>query len=80
MVGLLFREFLVTNGFIEIHTPKIIGAASEGGASVFKLGYFDRPAFLAQSPQLYKQMAISSDLDRVFEVRRRRRRRRAAPG
>ena len=58
----------MTNNFIEIHTPKIIGIASEGGAEVFKLEYFDKPAFLAQSPQLYKQMAINSDFDRVFEI------------
>ena len=63
-----FREFLLNNKFIEIHTPKLIGVASEGGAQVFELKYFDRPAYLAQSPQLYKQMAINSDFDRVFEI------------
>ena len=68
MVGFLFRDFLLSQGFVEIHTPKLLGASSEGGASVFRLPYFDRPAFLAQSPQLYKQMAVISDLDRVFEV------------
>eukprot|EP01120_Amphizonella_sp_Union-15-10_P008018 TRINITY_DN279_c0_g1_i2.p1 TRINITY_DN279_c0_g1~~TRINITY_DN279_c0_g1_i2.p1 ORF type:complete len:641 (-),score=129.09 TRINITY_DN279_c0_g1_i2:66-1988(-) len=67
-VGALFREYLVSNGFIEIHTPKLISAASEGGAEVFPVTYFDRKAFLAQSPQLYKQMAICSDLERVFEI------------
>jgi aspartyl-tRNA synthetase len=64
----LFREFLLGEGFIEIHTPKIIGAASEGGANVFQLKYFDQTAYLAQSPQLYKQMAVISDLERVFEI------------
>eukprot|EP01135_Chromosphaera_perkinsii_P003762 Nk52_evm8s255 gene=Nk52_evmTU8s255 len=64
----LFRTFLLGNGFTEIHTPKIIPAASEGGANVFKLPYFKTVAYLAQSPQLYKQMAIASDLDRVFEI------------
>ena len=64
----LFREFLYTQGFTEIQSPKLIGTASEGGADVFKLGYFGGQAYLAQSPQLYKQMSISSDLDRVFEV------------
>ena len=67
-VGQYFRQFMIDNDFTEIHSPKIIGAASEGGANVFKLDYFGRPAFLAQSPQLYKQMAIQGDLPRVFEV------------
>ena len=67
-VGQYFREFLTTKSFIEIHSPKIIGAASEGGANVFKLDYFGKPAFLAQSPQLYKQMVLQGDLERVFEV------------
>jgi aspartyl/asparaginyl-tRNA synthetase len=62
----LFREHLTKRGFCEIHTPKIISAASEGGANVFQLDYFKRSAFLAQSPQLYKQMAIASDFDKVF--------------
>ena len=64
----LFREYLLSQGFQEIHTPKIIPAASEGGADVFSLKYFDTTAYLAQSPQLYKQMAINSDFDRVFEI------------
>ncbi len=62
------RNFCLENNFIEIHTPKIIGAASESGSSVFELKYFDRKAYLAQSPQFYKQMAIASGFDRVFEV------------
>ena len=64
----LFREALRSRDFVEIHTPKLIGGASEGGASVFKLDYMGQPACLAQSPQLYKQMAIESDLERVFEI------------
>lgn len=64
----LFREFLYSKNFMEIHTPKLIGGTSEGGANVFKLKYFNKDACLAQSPQLYKQMAIMSDFDRVFEV------------
>lgn len=65
----LFREFCYSRNFTEIHTPKIIGGASEGGAEVFKLDYFGREAFLAQSPQLYKQMALVSDFGPgVFEV------------
>ena len=55
-------------GFIEIHSPKLVASASEGGADVFRLGYFDRYAYLAQSPQLYKQMALMGDLARVFEI------------
>merc|ERR1719426_688226 len=54
--------------FVEIITPKLIPGESEGGAGVFKTDYFGRTACLAQSPQLYKQMAIASDLERVFEV------------
>merc|ERR1712012_1413595 len=57
----LFRDTLAKKGFVEIHTPKIISAASEGGANVFKVSYFKRKAYLAQSPQLYKQMALCSD-------------------
>lgn len=64
----LFREFLLLEGFQEIHTPKLIAGASEGGAEVFKFQYFGTPACLAQSPQLYKQMAICADCDRVFEI------------
>merc|ERR1739838_1070056 len=64
----LFRETLAKKGFVEIHTPKIISAASEGGANVFKVSYFKGSAFLAQSPQLYKQMAIAADFDKVFTV------------
>merc|ERR1719230_2352171 len=64
----LFREFLLQNSFQEIHTPKLIGGASEGGADVFRVDYFEGNAFLAQSPQLYKQMVLMADMDRVFEV------------
>ena len=62
------RQFLDANGFVEIHTPKLIGAASEGGANVFKVSYFKGSAYLAQSPQFYKQMAICGDLGRVYEL------------
>lgn len=64
----LFREALLREQFIEIHTPKLISGESEGGSEVFRTDYFGQPACLAQSPQLYKQMAISADLDRVFEI------------
>lgn len=62
------REFMYENKFIEIHTPKLIGTASESGADVFEVKYFDGQAFLAQSPQFYKQMAMASGFDRIFEV------------
>ena len=62
------REFMYSHDFTEIHTPKLIGAASESGADVFEVKYFDRKAYLAQSPQFYKQMAIASGYDKVFEV------------
>ena len=50
----LYREFMIKNGFIEIHSPKMIGGASEGGSNVFTFEYFGQPACMAQSPQLYK--------------------------
>uniref|UniRef100_A0A4W3HRS3 Aspartate--tRNA ligase, cytoplasmic n=1 Tax=Callorhinchus milii TaxID=7868 RepID=A0A4W3HRS3_CALMI len=62
----LFRETLINKGFTEIQTPKIISAASEGGANVFTVSYFKTSAYLAQSPQLYKQMCICADFDKVF--------------
>ena len=62
------REFLVERNFIEIHTPKLIGAASESGSDVFEVKYFDTKAYLAQSPQFYKQMAMASGLERIFET------------
>jgi len=61
------REFLSDNEFVEINTPKLLGAATEGGAEVFKLDYFGKEATLAQSPQLYKQMMVGA-FERVFEV------------
>jgi len=62
------REFAYAHGCTEMHTPKLMGTASESGAEVFKLGYFGGSAYLAQSPQFYKQMAIAAGLDRVFEI------------
>lgn len=62
------KNYLCENDFTEIHTPKLLGAASESGSDVFEVKYFDRSAYLAQSPQFYKQMAIASGLERVFEV------------
>ena len=62
------REFLLNKNFIEIHTPKLIAAASESGSDVFEVKYFDTNAYLAQSPQFYKQMAMASGLERIFET------------
>ncbi len=62
------RQYLLDHDFTEIHTPKLIGAASESGADVFEVQYFDRKAYLAQSPQFYKQMAMASGFERIFEV------------
>ena len=67
-VAHLFREYLDSKDFIEIHSPKLVGGASEGGANVFKFKYFNQDACLAQSPQLYKQMCIISDFKRVYEI------------
>ncbi len=64
----LIEEAVRENGFIQVYTPKINAAGAEGGAELFKIQYFDRPAFLAQSPQLYKQILMSTGLDRVFEL------------
>ncbi len=62
------RSYLIEKDFIEIHTPKLIGAASESGADVFEVKYFDTNAYLAQSPQFYKQMAMASGFEKIFEV------------
>ena len=61
------REFLIENEFVEIDTPKLIGETTEGGAEVFKVDYFDRQAYLAQSPQFYKQIMVGA-FERVFEI------------
>jgi aspartyl-tRNA synthetase len=62
------RAFAYAHGCTEMHTPKLMGTASESGAEAFEVGYFGRPAYLAQSPQFYKQAAIAGGIDRVFEV------------
>ncbi len=62
------RNYLLDRDFIEIHTPKLIGAASESGSEVFEVKYFDTKAYLAQSPQFYKQMAMAAGFERIFEV------------
>lgn len=62
------REFFIKNNFIEIHSPKISGGNAESGSEVFKIDYFGETAFLSQSPQFYKQMAMASGFDKVFEI------------
>jgi nondiscriminating aspartyl-tRNA synthetase len=62
------RRIAAAEGFTELHTPKLMGTASESGAEVFTVDYFGRAAYLAQSPQFYKQMAVCGGIDRVFEI------------
>ena len=62
------RDHLISEGFQEINTPKIIAAAAEGGTNLFPMKYFDTDAYLSQSPQLYKQLAVLGGLERVFEI------------
>lgn len=63
-----FREFCIKEGFIEIHSPKITVAATESGSELFEIKYFGKKAYLAQSPQFYKQMAMCAGFEKVFEV------------
>ncbi|MBI4225100.1 MAG: aspartate--tRNA(Asn) ligase [Candidatus Sungbacteria bacterium] len=63
-----FREYWVSRDFIEIHSPKLIATPSESGSEVFEVTYFERKAYLAQSPQFYKQMAMAAGFEKVFEV------------
>ena len=60
------RQWCIDHGFIEVHTPTLIGASSEGGADVFEVKYFDTKAYLIQSPQFYKQMAMAAGFEKVF--------------
>ena len=62
------HDYLNSEKFIEVHTPNIIASSSEGGTDVFKLKYFEKEAFLAQSPQLYKQTLMATGFDRVYEI------------
>jgi nondiscriminating aspartyl-tRNA synthetase len=62
------REYWMKNKYVEIHSPKIVAAPSESGAELFSLDYFDRKAYLAQSPQFYKQMAMAAGFERIFEI------------
>jgi nondiscriminating aspartyl-tRNA synthetase len=63
-----FRDFLRSEGFLEVHTPKIVASGTEGGTELFRVLYFERMAYLAQSPQFYKQMLVGAGYERVFEV------------
>ncbi|CAB3289692.1 Aspartate--tRNA(Asp/Asn) ligase [Methanocaldococcus lauensis] len=62
------RKTLYNEGFIEVNTPKLVASCTEGGTELFPISYFEREAFLGQSPQLYKQMLMATGLDRVFEI------------
>ncbi len=62
------REYFVREGYFEIHSPKFLSTPSEGGGEEFEVKYFDRKAYLAQSPQFYKQMAMASGFEKVFEI------------
>ncbi len=68
MVLQLIDEYLVNNDFVEVFTPKVVASGAEGGSTLFKIDYFGQPAYLAQSPQLYKQMLMATGLDRIFEI------------
>ncbi|MFQ5908944.1 MAG: aspartate--tRNA(Asn) ligase [Thermoplasmata archaeon] len=67
-VGTALREYMASQGFVETYTPKVISAGAEGGATLFRVDYFGNPAYLAQSPQLYKQILMATGLDRVYEL------------
>ncbi|MFQ5975932.1 MAG: aspartate--tRNA(Asn) ligase [Candidatus Hydrothermarchaeales archaeon] len=62
------RDFFLKNDFVEVNTPKLVASATKGGTELFPISYFEREAFLGQSPQLYKQMLMASGLDRIFEI------------
>jgi len=62
------RQSFISRGFLEVETPKLLRQGAEGGATMFAVDYFDTPAYLAQSPQLYKQMLMSAGFERVFEI------------
>lgn len=64
----VFRDYLAGKGFTQIHTPKIIASGTEGGSELFTVNYFDRRAFLAQSPQFYKQMMVGAGFEAVYEI------------
>src|SRR6266581_1219306 len=68
IVARALRSFLDGHGFVEVQTPKLAGAGAEGGATLFRTDYFGRPAYLSQSPQLYKQILMATGLDRVYEI------------
>lgn len=67
-IAAALREHMAREGFVETHTPKVVGAGAEGGATLFRVDFFGRPAYLAQSPQLYKQILMATGLDRVYEM------------
>lgn len=68
MATILVNEVMQEFGFTNVNTPKIVASGAEGGATLFNVQYFDKPAYLAQSPQLYKQILMSTGLDRIYEI------------
>lgn len=68
LINNAMREYLLSKNFVEIHSPKTISTPSESGAGLFEVKYFDKKAYLAQSPQFYKQMAMASGFEKVFEI------------
>ena len=67
-IEMAMREYWIKHAFIEVHSPKLMGTPSESGAELFSLDYFERKAYLAQSPQFYKQMAMAAGFERIFEI------------
>jgi aspartyl-tRNA synthetase len=67
-INMATREFLTKENFIEMQTPKIIGAGAEGGATLFPVKYYNKTAYLSQSQQLYKQMLLAAGFEKVFEI------------
>ncbi len=67
-VEMAMREYWVKNNYIEVHSPKLTGSPSESGAELFSLDYFETKAYLAQSPQFYKQMAMAAGFEKIFEI------------
>ncbi|MFA5459665.1 MAG: amino acid--tRNA ligase-related protein, partial [Bacilli bacterium] len=67
-MSMAMRDYFINNNYMEIHSPRLIGTATESGAEVFEIDYFGTKAYLSQSPQFYKQMAMAAGFERVFEI------------
>jgi aspartyl-tRNA synthetase len=68
VINVAIREFVQSEGFIEMQTPKVISAGAEGGATLFSVDYFGKPAYLSQSQQLYKQLMLIAGFEKIFEI------------